>query len=336
MQIVNSVEEEIWRDFLKANPQSNIFHTPEMFEVFNQAQGYKPDSWFILNRSNNLLAIFLPVYVTLFDGLLKRFTTRAVSFGSILYEPGSEGENAIKFLLEKYCKKINGQILFTELRNLSDQNEIQGILNDCGYYYEDHLNYLINLNCSAEDLLKSFGKRTRKRIRRALKQQKVIVKDLENFDELELSYKLINKSYSSANVPLADFSLFKAAFDILSPKGMVKFLVSWVDDTAVAASAELIYKDTIYGWYGGVDRGFSEFVPNELLMWHILKWGAENGFRLYDFGGAGKPDEEYGVRDFKAKFGGELVCYGRNTLIHAPIRLAVSKFGYEIYRRLRV
>ncbi|MDH4208252.1 MAG: hypothetical protein OEV76_05210, partial [Anaerolineae bacterium] len=57
--------------------------------------------------------------------------------------------------------------------------------------------------------------------------------------------------------------------------------------------------------------------------------------RVYDFGGAGKADEEYGVRDFKAKFGGDLVCYGRNTCVHAPFRLAMSKLGYEGYRRLR-
>jgi len=33
--------------------------------------------------------------------------------------------------------------------------------------------------------------------------------------------------------------------------------------------------------------------------------GVGNGYRLYDFG-TGRPDVEYGVRDFKAKFGGEL------------------------------
>ena len=38
-------------------------------------------------------------------------------------------------------------------------------------------------------------------------------------------------------------------------------------------------------------------------MWHTLDWGAEDGYSLNNFGGAGKPDEEYGVRDFKAKFG---------------------------------
>lgn len=60
--------------------------------------------------------------------------------------------------------------------------------------------------------------------------------------------------------------------------------------------------------------------------------GVGNGYRLYDFG-TGRPDVEYGVRDFKAKFGGELVCYGRNTCVHAPRLLWLSERGYRLVRR---
>ena len=75
-------------------------------------------------------------------------------------------------------------------------------------------------------------------------------------------------------------------------------------------------------------------MPNELVIWHILEWGANNGYRLYDFGGAGRPGEAYGVRDFKAKFGGQLVQFGRSVREHAPRLLKLSKSGYSIYRKL--
>jgi len=80
-----------------------------------------------------------------------------------------------------------------------------------------------------------------------------------------------------------------------------------------------------------VDRDFSSYVPNEILTWHILEWGAENGYHLCDFGGAGRSDEDYGVRDFKSKFGGELVCYGRNIYVHFPFLLCLSKLGYRSF-----
>ena len=36
------------------------------------------------------------------------------------------------------------------------------------------------------------------------------------------------------------------------------------------------------------------------------------------FGGAGKPDKPYGVRDYKLKFGGQLVNWGRFEKVHKP------------------
>jgi serine/alanine adding enzyme len=50
---------------------------------------------------------------------------------------------------------------------------------------------------------------------------------------------------------------------------------------------------------------------------------------------AGKPEEEYGVRDFKAKFGGYLVNFGRNIHVHKPTWLGISKFGYQIYQGIK-
>ena len=134
-------------------------------------------------------------------------------------------------------------------------------------------------------------------------------------------------------MPLADQSLFEALFVVLYPRGMIKCLLARVGDDYASGSVELLFKKRIYGWYAGTDRVYTKYVPNELLMWHILRWGAENGYGVYDFGGAGKPDGDYGVRKFKAKFGGELVCFGRNICVHSPLRLAFSKMGYAIFRR---
>ena len=154
-------------------------------------------------------------------------------------------------------------------------------------------------------------------------------------EQLLESIELIQTTYQNARIPLADASLFENAFNILSPENMIRITNAYVDSQPAATSVELLYKDVIYGWYSGLDRSFATYVPNEQLTWHILKWGSENGYKIYDFGGAGKPDEEYGVRDFKAKFGGELVCYGRNTYTHRPAMLKLSKAGYRVYQTLR-
>lgn len=304
-----------------------------MYQVFAQARGYQPELWAAVDGHDHLFALLIPVGLTLMGGLLKRFTTRAVAYGSVLYDPSSGGISALRTLLHAYQQKAGRNILFSELRNLSDLSSAQPVLEAYRFHYQDHLNYLIDLDRAPAAILQSMGRRTRKQIRRALRQDNVCITEIDQCDQLAHFYALLQRTYSAAQVPLADRTLFEAAFQVLYPKGMVKFLMAWVDDKCIAGSAELLFRDRIYGWYSGMDREYSAYVPNELLMWHILHWGAENGYRQYDFGGAGKPDESYGVRDFKAKFGGQLVCFGRNTCVHAPRLLWLSQKGYDLWRR---
>jgi serine/alanine adding enzyme len=333
VRIVKKLNEKDWKQFVEQHPQGNIFHTPEMFNVFSRARGFHPMLYSAVRGDGQVEALFLPVQVTL-NNLLRPLTTRAISYGSVLCMPSNEGRQALTLLLKTYVQDNRTTCLFTELRNVSDIEEQQTVLSEQGFVYEDHLNYLIDLNRSPEDLFQSIGARTRKNIRHGLNKGEVTIHEVTEPEQIGICYKILSQTYQNAKVPLADRSLFDAAFDLLYPKGMIRFALAYVGNEPVAVSVELLYKDVMYGWYGGMDRAYSRYVPNELLMWDVLKWGSENGYRLYDFGGAGKPDEEYGVRDFKAKFGGKLVCYGRNTYVHMPGVLWLSKQGYQVIRHL--
>ncbi|MBN1582233.1 MAG: GNAT family N-acetyltransferase [Anaerolineae bacterium] len=332
--IVRSLPEKEWRRFVGEHPQGNIFHTPDMFAVFAQAKGYEPNLWAAVDSHGRALALFTPIRVTLMDNqVLSRFTARSIAYGSVLCVSGPEGQEALEVLLRAYKRDTKKRVLFTELRNLADISGVHSLLSANGFAYEDHLNYLIDLDRPADQVLQGLGKRTRKQIRRGLRDGIVKISEVTERSELDRWYETLKATYKFAQVPLADYSLFEAAYDHLHPKGMAKFLQAQIDDKLVACSIELPFKNTVYGWYGGCYREYSQHVPNELLIWHILEWGANNGYAVYDFGGAGKPDEEYGVRDFKAKFGGELVCYGRHIYVHMPFFLKLGQLGYAMYRK---
>ncbi len=331
IHVVRQLDERVWKEFVDQHPQANIFHTPEMYQVFERTPGFHPAIWAAVRPGGQIEALFLPVQVTL-NNLLRRFTTRAISYGSVLCSPTDEGHQALSLLLDAYVREIKGSCLFTELRNVSDLAAVQPILRNQGFVYEDHLNYLIDLDLTPEEVFQNIGARTKKNIKRGLNKGEVMVREVTDASQLGICYDLLKKTYQAARVPLASRSMFEAAFELLRPKNMVRFTLAYIGEAPAAVSIELLYKDVIYGWFGGLDRAYTRFNPNEMLMWHILKWGSENRFKQYDFGGAGKPDEKYGVRDFKAKFGGKLVCYGRNTYVHMPKILWLSKLGYNAAR----
>ena len=51
------------------------------------------------------------------------------------------------------------------------------------------------------------------------------------------------------------------------------------------------------------------------------------GFNQFDFGGAGKPNQHYGVRDYTLKFGGKLVNFGRYEIVHKKHLFKIGKIG---------
>jgi len=348
LHVTRTLDEQEWRRFVEEHPDGSIFHTPEMFEVYSRTRGHRPELWATVDGDGRVLALLLPVQHTVLDsapgvqwatwlnGFLRPLTTRAVVYGSVLCAPGTTGREALALLLQTYTEEVDAAILFTELRNLVDVGDLHPTLGEFGFEYEDHLNFLVDLDRPEEEILADVSSRTRKRIRSGMNKGEVRIEEVHDEAGVRACYDLLAKTYGRAKVPLSDYSLFKAAFDVLHPKGMAHFFLATVDGAPAATSIDLTYKDVAYGWYGGTDREYGRYVPNELLSWHILKWSRENGYKVYDWGGAGKPDEEYGPRDFKAKFGGELVCFGRNVCVHAPMRLRASELGYNTLRQLGV
>lgn len=333
MKVVRRLDERLWQEFVDSHPSGNVFHTPEIFQAFSRTRRHHPTLWAVTGNDKRVLALLLPVQITLLNGLLRHLTSRAVVYGSVLCAPETEGQEALAMLLRTYKRERKGVSLFTELRNPYNLSNVQPILQDNGFIYEDHLNFLIDIGLPADKVWKNIQRSVRKKIRKALKKNQVKIEEAHQHSQVATCYAIFRETYANTGVPLADRSLFEAALDILYPKGMVKFLLGRIENTYVAASAALLYKDVIYGWYRGFNRAYSSYLPNDLMVWHILKWGSENGYRVFDFGGAGKPDEDYGPRKFKAKFGGDLVNYGRNVCVHSPRLLRLSRWGYQLTRR---
>jgi lipid II:glycine glycyltransferase (peptidoglycan interpeptide bridge formation enzyme) len=111
----------------------------------------------------------------------------------------------------------------------------------------------------------------------------------------------------------------------------VKIFVARFEGSPVGACIVLLYKGVVYEWFWGVERTKSIY-PAECITWHRIEWGLQNGYDLYDFGGAGWPNKPYGVREFKAKFGGDLVNYGRYRKVYSAWKFTLAEKGYDFVR----
>lgn len=332
MKIVHQLDEKTWGDFVLNNPRGNIFHSPEMYTVFQQAKGFSPSLWAAVDDSGAVQALLQTAAITVIGGAFKFMTTRAVAFGGPLCAEGEQGKAALDFLLSQYNRRASRDILFTEFRNVFDVSDLQPVLEKNGFCFEGHLNYLIDLTQPAEKLWKNIRSNAQRNIRKAQKSGVTIV-EAQSVEDVRAAYTVLEDVYHRIQVPLPDLSLFTAAFEILHPRNMMHILFARLNDINIGALTLLVYKGNILYWYTGPLRQYAEYRPGDLLVWSALQFGQKLGCHTFDFGGGGKPGEEYGVRDFKLKFGGQEVNYGRNVRVHAPTRLRVSEMGYSLLRK---
>jgi serine/alanine adding enzyme len=333
LHVPDRIDERAWRAFLEAQPDSNVFHTPEMCRVFDRARHHRPNVLAATDASGTPVALLTSVEVTLVGGPLRSWTSRAVAYGGLLSADSSLGREGVRSLLASHRRATGRRPLFTELRHVSEASLVRDILDAEGFSHEDHLNYLIDLDRPEEILWGGLSRTAQQRVRSG-QRKGIVIEDVTDELRLEQTYPLLDDVYKRVGVPFADRSLFQAAMSILHPRGMFRIFSARLGERIVATRYVLLHRDRIVDWYAGADRAFASFSPSEILVWQILRWGRERGYGIFDFGGAGRPAEPYGPREFKAKFGGELVNFGRDVLVQAPVRLRVSRSGYAVARRL--
>ena len=335
IEIIDSPDIKQWREFVYNHEHSNIFQTPEMAEVYKRTKNYEPITLAVIDdTTDEILAILQAVVIKEMKGILGTFSARSIIQGGPLFVEGEKGIKALKVLMKYYDRIARKKVLYTQIRNMQDTSRILTTFNDFGYAYDEHLNFLIDLTRSREELWNGLSKKRRNNIRRG-KKRGVIIKEMEDKTLIPSLYDIIQETYKNAKLPLADMSLFESIFELLVSKNMAKFFLAMHGNKNIGAIVVLMYKGVIHDWYAGASRDYLQLCPNDISAWHVIDWGSDNGYYTFDFGGAGNPNEEYGVREFKKQFGGRPVNFGRYEKVHSPLKLWLAKKGFKMYRKIK-
>lgn len=330
---LEETDTEKWSKFVNNHACGNIFQLPEMKGVYRRTKNYDSISLAAVDENGEILALMQACVIKKMEGFLESFTSRSIIQGGPLFVDNEKGREAVLFLIDEYNRKSQKCALYSEIRNLYDVSESISLFEHCGYVFEDHLNYLVDLDRKEKEAWMSIHRSMRKNIKKSQKKG-VIIKEITSKSQIKIFYGFLEDVYQNAKMPLVDVTHFEAIFDILVPKGMAKFHLAEHEGVYIGGRVSLIHRDMIHAYFAGVPKRYKRLYPNSLLNWEIMRWGVENGYHTFDFGGAGKPNKDYGVRDFKQQFGGMLVNYGRYKKIHSPIKLKMAKKGFEIYRRI--
>jgi serine/alanine adding enzyme len=332
MRIVDLLNREIWSSFVQQHPNGSIFHTPEMFDVFQTTRGYVPLLLAALDSIGDVLALLVSVKVQTLPSIFGPISSRALLYAQPICRSGEQGSTALKAIVEEHDRRMRRSVLFTEVRPLSGDGGERVALAERGYEHEEYINYLSDLRLSPEELVRRMNKHGRRDLR-AGQRQGLSAEDATCMEGIDALYPILQETFANARVPLANKELFVNALRILSPRKMMKVFLVQHEGRPVAGTIVLCHRNTVFFWYAG-KRRVNTMHAMEVIVFAMLEWAHFHDYRTFDYGGAGRPDKKYGVRDFKAKLGGELVNYGRYRKIYSPWKFAIAERAYEASRSL--
>jgi lipid II:glycine glycyltransferase (peptidoglycan interpeptide bridge formation enzyme) len=274
-------------------------------------------------------------YVTKESSAIKQFfTRRAIIIGGPLLAEDISDE-ALSMLLTSLKNLPSLQAgdggrlpIYIETRNFHDYSKWKEIFEACGFSYQPHLN--IQVACIETHTM---SEQRRRQVKKGISNGAIIC-EAESEQEILDWYKILHRLYhEKVHTPLFTEEFFLEFYR----KGFDKFLIVKYEDKVIGGMmCPILEGKAIYEWYVcGLDEEYRELYPSVMATYAAIEYAKEHHIPLFDFMGAGKPNEPYGVRDFKMEFGGEQVEYGRFLCIRKPILYAIGKLGVKWLKRKR-
>lgn len=324
-------EKKRWLSLLNTSPFASPFQTLEYLNVIKELPDYDAEV-FSLYEHEELKALMV-ITIMQDSGIKRKFSKRGIIFGGpVINENVTKDELA--FFLKESCEKLKGQVIYLETRNLFDYSLYKESFNDAGWEYKPYLNYQLSLSDIERDkILSIFQYNRRREIKQSLARG---ANYFECNDEIEIEeiYNILNELYRSrVKVPLPTLDYFLTLFR----KEIIKVFIVKHNNKIVGGSfCPVLPGKRIYTYYYcGIRNYHKKIFPTHLAVLAAIEYAVDHHIPIIDFMGAGKPEIEYGVRNYKSKFGGTLVEHGRFIKILDPLLYNIGKVGLKVLKILK-
>ena len=330
-----------WRLWLSGNADVHFFQHPAFAAVFSQSNHYHHQWLVISNAGGEWIATLAWALMRERRFILPHATTRAVVYGGPVFKPGlstAEKEAAMGIALGGLIKATRRKSLYIQFRNFNDTAAFADIFTRHGFVFSERLNLVKTISNHERALMEMSSSR-----RRQLKLSKangLVIRAAVSISEVDEVYALLYKLYrKKVRKPLISRDVVHGFFN-QSMHGMSGTLLvaEYKGKIVGGIIAPFTPGGIIFEWYVcGLDKHLSEekIYPTVALTWAAMEAGMVQGCHHFDFMGMGIPGRPYGVRDFKARFGGEWVNYGRWMRINHPNLYKSVELAYNLLRLVK-
>lgn len=290
---------------LPSLPGKNIFHSPELFRVYEATPGYAPvlvvgsregmPVFRLLAVCRKSLRLFPPALIRRCD---------IYGTGEVLVS-GEDREALFGEVIGHLTDELLPRCIFIEFRNL--ENSLSGYkhFRECGYFPVNWLKVRNSMH-SLKTPMERFSESRRRQIRKGLENGAVLCEAGCEEEIAEFS-RMLKKNYSSKiRKHLPESVFFKILFSLCGPSGIGKIFLVKYKRKIIGGSVCIYSEGNAYLFFsGGLRKSYAKQYPGVLAVWKALEDAFDRDIGHLEFMDAGLPFRKHGYRDFILRFGGK-------------------------------
>ncbi len=282
-----------WMAFARGHQDATVFHHPAWAGVLAQCYGYGPSVFAMMDSAGRITA-GLPV------AEVKSWLTgrRLVALPFSDFVPPLAGSNAELSKLLSHFETYRHDGGWPKLEVHWELPAQEGV-----YYEEPVARHLTHLAADPVEVFQRFKKTKVQQPIRQAERAGVTIRRAETGRDLELFYGLHLQTRRRLGTPVQPIRFFRLLWEWLLSQGLGFALLAYKDKELLAGAVFLHWNGVLTYKYSASDPAYWGLRPNNLLLWHAIRWGCEQGYRLFDWGRTDLHNQ--GLLAFKRAWGSE-------------------------------
>jgi hypothetical protein len=201
----------------------------------------------------------------------------------------------------------------------SDYEEKRAVLDRAfvraGFVANPHATLVVDLTQDEETLFANLKREARNKVRKAQRQRVEIAEVGNDSEGLAMYHHVMQETARRNGLPAISLKNMRdTSWSYYYPHGVSKGFVSSHEGQLVSSQQAVIFNEIMLLGsvsYTDYSREMSIY-GNDLMQWHLIKWGRENGMRALDFAGIAPHSQSSkmkAIMDFKSKWGGRHIDF---------------------------
>lgn len=328
---IEKANENQWNHVVQQSEQGSVYHRYEWLRAVEAGTPYEPKH-LVVFKKNNPIGLFPHFVVEIRSDPvpIRRLTSIKPGGGGPVVI--SDEREAMELLLEA-VPNLGGKSLFSLVQtNHPSYVRYHDIFDEHGYEQSrGYCYFTLDLTKGWDEILADMHSSRRRAIKRGHDRDfEVVDEDItpETMSKFYDGFASVMERVDGDNLPESFFrelAEFPERVKVLTlrvdgdERGMLSFTL---DDE----------QSTLHYESSAVEEEHFEYNSSELLHEHAIRWGIENGYENYNFGGT-SPDFRDGVFGFKEKFGAQArpaLAWERGC---SELAWPAFKLGRSLYRQ---